>query len=148
MTITEIRFDTEQSLWNTGNNFQIQFIHPGLYYTHSVTINTLEAQGVRKVAFSRKMFSYGKNKFADKIPDDLGFAGFRLAYPLYKKDEYNHVAVFAGASYFRAVAKNQVFGLSARGLAIDTGLSSGEEFPTFREFWLERPSRDASSLTL
>lgn len=142
----DIRFDTEQSLWNTGSHFQIQFIHPGLYYTHSVAINTLEAHGVRKVAFSRKMFSYGKNKFADKIPDDLGFAGFRLAYPLYKKDEYNHVAVFAGASYFRAVAKNQVFGLSARGLAIDTGLSSGEEFPTFREFWLERPAPNARSM--
>jgi glucan biosynthesis protein len=92
------------------------------------------------------MFSYGKNKFADKIPDNLGFAGFRLAYPLYKKDEYNHVAVFAGASYFRAVAKNQVFDLSARGLAIDTGLSSGEEFPTFREFWLERPAPSARSM--
>ena len=80
------------------------------------------------------------------MPADLGFAGFRLAYPLYKKDEYNHVIVFAGASYFRAVAKNQVFGLSARGLAIDTGLPSGEEFPTFREFWLERPSQQARAM--
>ena len=137
----DIRFDTEQSLWkDTGSNFQVQFIHPGLYYTHSVAINIIDAQGIEELAFSPKLFSYGRNKFTDKIPADLGFAGFRLAYPLNKKNEYNHVIVFAGASYFRAVAKDQVFGLSARGLAIDTGLPSGEEFPTFREFWLERPA--------
>jgi periplasmic glucans biosynthesis protein len=143
----DIRFDPAQSLWKkTGSNFQVQFIHPGLYYAHSVAINTHDAQGIRKVDFSPKLFTYGRNKFAEKIPADLGFAGFRLAYPLYKKDEFNHVIVFAGASYFRAVAKNQVFGLSARGLAIDTGLPSGEEFPTFREFWLERPPSQARAM--
>lgn len=143
----DIRFDTAQSLWKDGGGkFQAQFIHPGLYYRHAVAINVVDAQGVRKIAFSPKLFTYGKNKFADKIPADLGFGGFRLAYPLNKKDEYNHVIVFAGASYFRAVAKNEVFGLSARGLAIDTGLPSGEEFPFFREFWLERPGRDAHAM--
>src|SRR5581483_5722255 len=90
----------------------------------------------------------GRNKIADKIPADLGFAGFRIAFPLYRKDEFNHVIVFAGASYFRAVAKGEVFGLSARGLAIDTGLPSGEEFPFFKEFWLERPAPNAREMTL
>ncbi len=143
----DIRFDTAQSLWkDAGSYFQAQFIHPGLYYRHAVAINVVDAQGVRKVPFSPKQFTYGRNKFADKIPADLGFAGFRLTYPLYKRDEYNHVIVFAGATYFRAVAKNQVFGLSARGLAIDTGLPSGEEFPFFREFWLERPAREAHAI--
>lgn len=144
----DIRFDPDQSLWKESGNFQVQFIHPGLYYGHSVAINTYDTQGIRRVPFSPKLFTYGKNKFADKVPADLGFAGFRLAYPLYKKDEYNHVIVFAGASYFRAVAKNEVFGLSARGLAIDTGLPSGEEFPAFREFWLERPSRQARAMKI
>lgn len=145
----DIRFDPAQSLWKeSGGNFQVQFIHPGLYYTHGVTINVYDAQGIRKIQFSPKMFSYGRNKFADKISNDLGFAGFRITFPLYKKDEYNHIAVFAGASYFRAVAKNQGFGLSARGLAIDTGLPSGEEFPFFREYWLERPQQQARSMKL
>src|SRR6185369_16358788 len=124
----DIRFDPAQSLWRDGGHFQVQFIHPGLYYRNTVAINVVNGTRVERVAFSPKMFSYGRNKFADKIPADLGFAGFRLAYPLYKPTEYNHVIVFAGASYFRAVAKNEVFGLSARGLALDTGLSSGEEF--------------------
>ena len=145
----DIRFDPAQSLWKEGGgNFQVQFIHPGLYYTQAVSINVYDADGIHKVQFSPKMFSYGRNKFADKVPKDLGFAGFRIAFPLYKRDEYNHVAVFAGASYFRAVAKNQVFGLSARGLAIDTGLPSGEEFPFFREYWLERPQPQGRSMRL
>lgn len=143
----DIRFDPAQALWKQGGgNFQVEFIHPGLYYTHAVYINVYDAQGIHKVQFSPKMFSHGRNKFADKVPNNLGFAGFRIAFPLYKKDEYNHVAVFAGASYFRAVAKNQGFGLSARGLAIDTGLPSGEEFPFFREYWLERPQQQARSM--
>ena len=40
------------------------------------------------------------------------------------------------------------FGLSARGLAIDTAESSGEEFPRFVEFWIERPQPGAKELTI
>ena len=144
----DIRFDTTKSLWRDGGNFQIQFIHPGLFYGHSVKINTIDASGVTAASFSPQLFNYGKNKVSDKIPADLGFAGFRVAYPYYRRTEFNHVIVFAGASYFRAVAKNQTFGLSARGLAIDTGLPSGEEFPSFREFWVERPPRDGRTINL
>jgi periplasmic glucans biosynthesis protein len=142
----DIRFDPAQSLWKDGGNFRVELIHPGLYYEFPVMINVHDSTGVRRVRFSPKLFTYGKNKFADKIPADLGFAGFRLTYPFYKKEEYNHVIVFAGASYFRAVAKNEVFGLSGRGLAIDTGLASGEEFPYFKEFWLDKPARDAREI--
>jgi periplasmic glucans biosynthesis protein len=58
------------------------------------------------------------------------------------------VLVFLGASYFRALGKGQRYGLSARGLAVDTALSSGEEFPRFVEFWLERPNPSAKRLTI
>ena len=144
----DIRFDTKQSLWRDGGNFQIQFIHPGLYYGHAVKINSIDEQGVHAENFSRGQFSYGRNKFADKIPPELGYAGFRVTFPLAAGKEFNHVLVFAGASYFRGVAQGQVFGISARGLAIDTGLPSGEEFPFFREFWLERPARKAREMTI
>jgi glucans biosynthesis protein len=144
----DIRFDTSYSMWKDSGNFQVQFIHPGLFYTHSVSINAVDAEGVHQVPFAPKHFSYGSNKFAEKIPPDLGFAGFRIAYPLYRQDEHNHVIVFAGASYFRAVARKQVFGLSARGLAVDTAMPSGEEFPIFREFWIERPAPKASSIKI
>jgi periplasmic glucans biosynthesis protein len=145
----DVRFDSSLALWkDVGGNFRVEFIHPGPNYRHAVTINTYDRSEVRKVPFSPKLFNYGRNTFADKIPADLGFAGFRIVYPLYRKSEYNHVLVFVGASYFRAVAKDEVFGLSARGLAIDTGLPSGEEFPFFREFWLERPPREATVMKI
>jgi periplasmic glucans biosynthesis protein len=142
----DIRFDTKRSLWRERGNFQVQFVHPGLYYNYAVGINVVEGNEVRKLDFSPSLFTYGRNKFGDKIPADLGFAGFRIAFPLHRKGEFNHVMVFAGASYFRAVSKGEVFGLSARGVAIDTGLPNGEEFPFFKEFWLERPAPSAHEM--
>ncbi len=53
-----------------------------------------------------------------------------------------------GASYFRVIGAGQVYGLSARGLAIDTALPSGEEFPRFKEFWIERPKPTDKRLTI
>jgi periplasmic glucans biosynthesis protein len=142
----DIRFDVRQSLWRDRGNFQLQLIHPGFVYGNAVRLNTIEEGTAKRVNFNPSLFTYGRNKFAEKIPADLGFAGFRIAYPLNQKEEFNHVAVFAGASYFRAVAKGEVFGISGRGLAIDTALPSGEEFPLFSEFWLERPAAAARQM--
>ena len=144
----DIRFVTERSLWREAGNFQVEFIHPGLFYKHAVRLNVVDTEGVRPIAYSSQLFNFGRNKFADKVPQDLGFAGFRISYPFYRRNEFNHVIVFAGASYFRGVGKGQVFGLSARGLAIDTGLPSGEEFPMFKEFWLERPRPQSRQVTV
>ncbi|MGH7828325.1 MAG: glucan biosynthesis protein G [Candidatus Binatia bacterium] len=140
----DIRFKPERTLWADENSrFGIQLIHPGLYFTNSVAINVYDSKGVHRVPFSTDLFTYGRNTFKENIRPNLGFAGFRLTYPLNHPKQQNHVLVFAGASYFRGVARKQVFGLSARGLAIDTGLPSGEEFPYFKEFWLEKPGPNA-----
>ncbi len=56
--------------------------------------------------------------------------------------------MFQGASYFRAVAQHLLYGLSARGLAINTAEPSGEEFPAFTHFWIERPAPRASSIVI
>lgn len=145
----DIRFRPAQALWRKeGLPFQIQFFHPGLYYGHSVTINVVEDGEVREVPFSTKLFDYGKNDFADRIPADIGFAGFRVHYPIKTPDYFDEVIVFLGASYFRAVGRDQLYGLSARGLAIDTASASGEEFPNFIEFWLVKPSLESRELVI
>lgn len=145
----DIRFDSEQALWRKERlPFALQFFHPGLYYDRPVTINVVDAAGVHKVPFSTDMFNYGRNNLKDKIPPDLGFAGFRIHYPINTPDYYDEVAVFLGASYFRAVAKNQNYGMSARALAIDTALSTGEEFPYFKEFWLMKPAPNANKMVV
>ncbi|MEW6666598.1 MAG: glucan biosynthesis protein G [Thermodesulfobacteriota bacterium] len=145
----DIRFDPEQAMWRREKlPFEVQFFHPGLYYDRTVTIHVVDPTGVHTVPFSRDMFNYGRNPFKNQVPHDLGFAGFRLHYPINTPSYHDEVAVFLGASYFRAVAKAQNYGMSARGLAIDTALSTGEEFPYFREFWLVKPAPGANKIVV
>jgi len=145
----DIRFKTDQALWLKDDlPFNVQFFHPGLYYNRTVNIHTIDSTGTRPVPFSPELFDYGKNEFKDRIPSNLGFAGFRLHYPLNTPTYRDEVIVFLGASYFRAVARKQSYGLSARGLAVDTALASGEEFPSFTDFWLVRPAPNEKKVTI
>jgi len=145
----DIRFRPDESLWrDRKSRFEVQLFHLGLFYDRAVRIHLVDGKGVRPVEFSPSLFDYGKNKFASQVPQDLGFAGFRIHYPIKTPKYPDEVIVFLGASYFRALGKNEVFGLSARGLAIDTAESSGEEFPDFREFWLVVPSPGAKEIEI
>ena len=145
----DIRFVPDDALWRGKKlPFQVQFFHPGLYYDRTVAIHVVEGSAVRTLAFSPDQFDYGRNPFASRVPQNLGYAGFRVHAPIKKTSYYDEVIVFLGASYFRAVGKDETFGLSARGLAVDTALSSGEEFPAFREFWLVTPKARDKQLRL
>ncbi len=143
----DIRFQPEKALWrDEGLPFEVQFFHRGFLFKRRVIVNSVEDGKVTPVAYSKELFDYGANTFPDELPPDLGFAGFRLHYPLNRDNYYDEVAVFLGASYFRAIGQNQNYGLSGRGLAIDAGLPKAEEFPVFREFWIEKPKRDATEI--
>ncbi len=143
-----IRFNPDKSLWRESNpNFQVMFLPPGLFYTHPVTVNVVDAQGVKEAEFRKNYFTFADPELEKRVPPDLGFAGFKLTYPFHKPDVHNQFLVFAGASYFRGVGKENAWGISGRGIAVDTGLPSGEEFPSFVEFWLLRPSPKDSSMT-
>lgn len=146
----DIRFRAERALWRgRGLPFSVQFFHPGFFYDRSVRVHEVSRSGkVTPVAFSPDQFDYGHNEFGSRVPQDLGYAGLRIHYPIKRASYQDEVAAFLGASYFRAVGRDQVYGLSARGLAIDTALPTGEEFPWFREFWLVRPRSGAKELTL
>jgi glucans biosynthesis protein len=145
----DVRFRPESALWRDKKvPFQVQFFHPGLYYNRIVKVNVIEGGKPHPVEFSPSQFDYGKNDFASKVPQDLGFAGFRIHAPIKTKDYFDEVIVFLGASYFRALGKDEVFGLSARGLAVDTAESWGEEFPYFRDFWLVAPAPNATQMTV
>lgn len=145
----DIRFRQDQTLWRDKSlPFQVQFFHPGLYYDHTVKVNVIDGANIRRLAFTPSQFDYGRNDFASKVPQDLGYAGFRVHAPIKKTDYFDEVIVFLGASYFRAVGKQQVFGMSARALAIDTAVPSGEEFPYFKEFWLATPSAKSRDVTV
>jgi glucans biosynthesis protein len=145
----DIRFRPEKSLWrDEGLPFEVQLFPRGSIFSRKVIVNIVDAGEVIPIAYSNDLFDFGHNPVPENPPVDLGFAGFRLRYPLRQDSHYDELAVFLGASYFRAVGQNQVWGLSARGLAIDTGLSKPEEFPVFREFWIVKPDKDATEITV
>ena len=94
------------------------------------------------------MFTFGDRPVPDVKTRNLGFAGFRIHGPINRPDYFDEIGVFLGASYFRAVAKDQTYGLSARGLSLNTADPKGEEFPIFRSFWVERPAKGANSIVV
>jgi glucans biosynthesis protein len=145
----DIRFRNEKSLWQSEKlPFEVRFFHAGLNFRYPVRINVVEAGQAKPLRFDHRDFHYGKNTFDSSKFGDVGFAGFRVHYPINTPEYKDEVAVFLGKSYFRAVGKGQRYGLSARGLAIDSGEDVDEEFPDFREFWLERPSADAKQFVV
>jgi periplasmic glucans biosynthesis protein len=144
-----IRFLPGKALWrDKGLPFELQFFHPGFLFQQTVRVNIVTQEGVRPYRFDPEDFSYGKLDIDKKALRDLGYAGFRIHYPINKQEYKDEIATFLGASYFRALGRNQVYGLSARGLAVDTAAPSGEEVPTFRELWVEWPSPDASEVVV
>ncbi len=143
-----IQFDPARSWWaNERLPFELQFFHPGWLYNKTVQLNELVGGETRHIDFSKQMFIYGGKK-PWLIPASMGFAGFRIEHALNQPDKMDEVAVFLGASYFRVLAKEQRYGMSARGLALNAGGPAAEEFPAFEEFWIERPAADAKSITL
>lgn len=145
----DIRYKPERSLWRgTKLPFEIQLFHPGLYYTQPVKISEITPTGVHEIKFNPDDFDYGDNKLDLNALRNLSFSGFRVHYPINTPKYKDEVLLFQGASYFRALGKGQKYGLSARGLAVDTGLISGEEFPRFAEFWIERPKPEDKELTI
>ena len=135
-----IRYKREEGPWYHQNiPFEMQFFHMGSIYQNSVRVNQLIAGKEYYIPYTPKAFTL-KDKPMMNIQGDIDYAGFRLHYPLNKPDYYDELIAFLGASYFRALGKDQKYGLSARGLAVDTGMSTGEEFPIFKEFWVKRPA--------
>lgn len=133
-----LRFRDDHLLWrDPDSRFRAAFFHLGLFFKTPVHIYELVDGKAQEFAYDPAMFDYGKSGVVGrKLPKDLGFAGFRLTF---HTDRTRDVAAFLGASYFRAVGGEWQYGLSARGLAIDSGMERPEEFPEFVAFWLERP---------
>jgi glucans biosynthesis protein len=143
-----IRFLPDHALWRGEKlPFEVQFFHRGFFYKNRVDIYQVVNGQATPVPYRVDDFSFGDTK--PPPPNaDLGFAGFRIHAPINRPDYYDEVCVFLGASYFRAVAKGEVYGLSARGLSINTGEAKGEEFPLFKTFWIEKPVPNATSIVV
>jgi glucans biosynthesis protein len=144
----KIRFRNDRAFWLSDNlPFRVEFYHPGYIYQEPVRIFEFTKTYVQRVRFVQDWFDYSDLKIEKQIPADTGYAGFKVAHPLNKPGEYSELASFLGASYFRMLGKDQRYGQSARGLALDCGEPDRpEEFPIFTDFWLGKPEAGDSSL--
>jgi glucans biosynthesis protein len=137
----DIRFKADKLLLDGGGPFRLELFHLGHLYKRPVTVNVLRDGLSLPIPYAANLFDYGRNKIDGALPINLGFAGFRLHYPLNAPHVMDEVVAFLGASYYRFLGRGQRYGLSARGLAIGAG--EQEEFPFFREFWIESPAAGA-----
>lgn len=136
----KIRFRTSEALWwNERSPYHVEFFHPGHIFREPVLIYELSDSHVQEVPFLVDAFDYGDSSYSPGLFNTpLGYAGIRVKYPLNKKEVYDELIVFQGASYFRALGQEQVYGLSLRGLAMNT-LGDSEDFPRFTKLWLKKP---------
>ncbi|HET7837527.1 MAG TPA: glucan biosynthesis protein G [Variovorax sp.] len=128
--------------------FRLNFYHQGMQFNSAVRINEITADGVQEIKYDPERFDFGGLAFDRGATQALGYAGFRVLYPINQPDKLDEIVSFLGASYFRVIGKGQVYGLSSRGLAIDTTPPGGEEFPNFREFWIQRPAPQDRQLVI
>lgn len=143
----DIRFKMESGLWWDDGPFSIDFFHPGWTAKKTVAVSEVRNGRTASVAFDLARFDYGKNEIPAGTPPPTGYAGWRARTHLNSPDYMDEFLVFLGASYFRAIPKGAPYGLSARGLSINSGLPGvPEEFPDFTEFHLERPAGDSGPL--
>lgn len=147
-TWRDIRFRPDKAfLAGNGTQFRLQLFHLGHLYQRPVTINTIRDGIATPIPYSASLFDYGRTKLDKPVPVNLGFAGFRLHYPLNAPKVQDEVIAFLGASYFRLLGRDQRYGMSARALAVDAG-TEREEFPFFREFWIETPETASDRATI
>jgi glucans biosynthesis protein len=142
-----VQFDTSKARWRDDRHgFQIQAFAPGWLFKEPVSVYEITNGDAHPFAFDSDDFIYHFDepgeRAAMKEAEFPGIAGFRINYPLNRPDAADELVAFLGASYFRALGRDNIYGSSARGLLINSWRDGPEEFPRFSEFYAERPTGD------
>ncbi len=141
----KIHFRPEKSVkLDRDGKLPVQLFHLGNYANEPVHLHVVEAGTSREIIYSSKLFDSPPDHPARKLADGAGFAGFRIMAPDLKTDWFAAV----GASYFRSSGPYNQYGLSARGIAIDTAMPHPEEFPRFSHYWIEGDSGTRAPMTI
>jgi periplasmic glucans biosynthesis protein len=144
-----IRFNPDAGIWRAEQlPFRLELLRAGYNLQTPVTVSTVENGAAQDLVATPAMFQMEAALPAQLAKVSLPLSGFRLRSRINSNKVWDEFLVFQGASYLRAVAKNLLYGLSARGLAIDTAEPSGEEFPVFTHFWIEQPGAHASAIVV
>ncbi|MBL9055880.1 MAG: glucan biosynthesis protein, partial [Rhodobacteraceae bacterium] len=135
---------------DAGSQFRLAAFHMGWLFPEPVRIFEVAEGMATEMRFTTDDFEY-LGDLAKKVPEHgslPGVAGIRLNTPLNRLDKFDELVAFVGASYFRALGRNSAYGLSARGLALNTATAQGEEFPRFSRFYTERGPVGSTSVTV
>jgi glucans biosynthesis protein len=144
-----IRFNPDAGIWRAEQlPFRLELLRAGYNMQTAVTVSTVENGEAHDIVATPAMFEMESALPAQFSKVSLPLSGFRLRSRINSSKIWDEFLVFQGASYFRAVAKNLLYGLSARGLAINTAEPSGEEFPAFTHFWIEKPGAHAGAIVI
>lgn len=145
-----IEYIRERAEWADDHNslLQIQYDPRGYLFEEQIAIHIVEDGVVTPRAYTPEDFRFFDLEIPDEAKENLGFAGFRISTLLNEPGKFDDLISFRGASFFRVLSAGSVYGASARGLAIRTASPSGEEFPIFREFWIEKPRGGQDSIII
>lgn len=148
-TYRQINYQQHAAIWgDSRTKFNIQLFAPGFLYEKLVDVDVVENGRAYPLKVTETSFRVPDPSLGTILAQVGRYAGFRLHYPINTDDYRDEFIVFQGASYFRAVSKGQLYGISTRGLAIDVAQPTGEEFALFKRFWIERPSVDQQAVVV
>ncbi|HRK24010.1 MAG TPA: glucan biosynthesis protein D [Beijerinckiaceae bacterium] len=139
----KLRFKTDFAVWGRPQEqrrFPVTFFHLGRYFVKPVRMHVVDGGKAREIIYREDYFDMPADSPAKQLPKGAGFAGFRFQEAVdgtldWKKNDW---VAFLGASYFRAIGDQFQYGLSARGLMLDSAIGTPEEFPDFTHIWLEQ----------
>lgn len=142
-----IRFRRDNDPFGGKGRFSMDLLPPGAIFYEPVNISIVRGGVPVRLDFDPHLLEFDPSQFPNgadlNTRGKMGWSGFRLRTVLNRPDVMDEFLVFQGASYFRAVARGTLYGLSARGLAIKTGSPDGEEFPLFTDFWVHEPDQSS-----
>ncbi len=149
----KIIYKPDYALFSKGKaRFPVTFFSVSGLHNTTVKMSVVENNNAREIVQNISYFSFPDNK-GGVLPEIKGevFTGFRVldSQQVLKNNSEKDWVSFLGASYFRAVGELDQFGLSARGIAINTVQgNTPEEFPNFTHFWFETPVADSDQITV
>lgn len=139
-----IQYRDAASKWvENPSGFRLQAFHLGWLYNEPIRVFEIENGTARSIAFQHTDFTYHDAEVGEAAAagDFPGVAGIRINYPLNRADAIDELVSFLGASYFRALGRDNIYGVSARGVVLNSWVDIPEEFPRFSEFYLETPAQ-------
>src|ERR1700730_11573262 len=103
-----IRPRPETAIWASDNSgFAVEPLHRGFIYSMPMEINLIENGKARRVIYHAALFDTGTVE-VPKNSGDLGFSCFRVV--SHRPEDTFEVAIFQGASFFRAAAPGPTVG--------------------------------------